>query len=212
MTLDIITTITGPATTYDLTNLAAVKDELSILGDTANDAFLGRAIAQASAAISQYCNRTFVSEQVRDVIRCSGSVKQLPLSRFPMITLVSATAADGAGGQTALVLDTDFLLDKARGWLIRIGSGGATIPWYTATTTVTYQAGYPIIPADIQEAALRLITQRFRSRGRDPMVRSQSQPGLGDQTFWVGSAPGVKGPFTEEVAGLLEKYVVPMVG
>jgi hypothetical protein len=50
--------------------------------------------------------------------------------------------------------------------------------------TITY--GQTKIPDDVVDAALRLVTMRFKQKGRDPMLMSQSQPNLGDKRWWVG--------------------------
>ena len=71
---------------------------------------------------------------------------------------------------------------------------------------------YNEIPTDIVDATLRVITGRFTARGRDPMVMTQTQQGLGERRYWVGTAPGQVGPFAPEIAGLLDNYRVPVVG
>jgi hypothetical protein len=78
---------------YDLTDLVTVHDELSIpITDTSNDAFLSRAITQASKTIANYCNRVFALEGVQDQIflqqdpypwQVPGGVDALQLSRWP---------------------------------------------------------------------------------------------------------------------------------
>ena len=203
-----LTSVLTPAISAELVDLDAVKDELKIAAsDTQHDAFLARAICQVSAAIASYCNRVLVAETVRDVIFACLAGGQLPLSRFPVIAVTSVTVGDNP---SPLTEGTDYLLDPQRGWLLRLGLGGAPIAWYGAPTTVTYQAGYHDIPADLQEATLRLVTARFHQRGRDPTLRSQSQPGLGDQTYWVGSVPGASGPFPEDILAILNIYRMPV--
>jgi len=211
VTLDTLTTVVTAALSPDLVDLDAVKDELRIgSADTEHDAFLARAITQVSAAITNYCNRVFAAETVRDVIYSPLGKAQLQLSRFPVIAVTAVTVANGAGGQTTLAENTDYIVDAAHGWLLRLGAGGVPISWYTTPTTVTYQAGYQDIPGDLQQAALRLIAARLHNRGRDPTLRSQSQPGLGDQTYWIGTMPGAHGPFPDEVLVILDSYRVPV--
>ena len=80
-----------------------------------------------------------------------------------------------------------------------------------ASVTVTY--GQTKIPDDVVDAALRLVTMRFKQKGRDPMLMSQSQPNLGDKRWWVGSVPGQNGALPPEIKGLLEgAYRVPVIG
>lgn len=209
MPAETITTVTSAALSVDLVELDVVKDELTIT-DTAQDDYLTRTISQVSRAIASYCNRVLVSETVRDVIYAPLGRDELKLSRFPVTSVSSATFADGAGGQTTITEGTDFVVDKDRGWLIRIGSTGYPISWYTSPTTVTYVAGLDPIPDDLVQAATRVVVARVQGKGRDPTLRSRSQPGIGDETYWVGSIPGMTGPFPDDVLAILDSYRVPV--
>jgi hypothetical protein len=118
---------------------------------------------------------------------------------------------DPLGTWTDLVLGTDYTIEADTGQLLRLNKWtGYPTTWPPIRTTVRYQAGYNPIPADLVDAALRVITTRNDARGRDPYLRSREQPGIGTQTFWVGGLPGVKGMFTEEVEDLLSPYRVPV--
>ena len=115
------------------------------------------------------------------------------------------------GSWSDLVLGTDYLIDGARGWLVRLNQyTGYPSTWDPVQTNVRYQAGYSTIPLDLVAAALRMLTQRNDARGRDPYLKSQEQPGLGTQTFWVGGLPGTGGLFSEEIRGLIDPYRVPV--
>jgi hypothetical protein len=224
-------TATAPAGPYDLTDLATVKDELKIpTSDTASDNFLSRAVTQVSAEIGLYCARVFAVETIQDLFYLASAypwgggyaafahgapraVQPLQLSRWPLQSVAYAVTTNASGVDTTLVDGTDFQSDPARGQLIRLNATtGNPRPWEPYTTTVVYQAGYPAIPADLTKAALKLVTQRWIERGRDPSLRSQDQPGLGTQTWWVGSIPGVKGAYTEDIATILDFYRVPVFG
>lgn len=214
-------TAAAPAGPYDLTDLATVKDELNIpTSDTSKDAFLSRAITQASAAIASYCNRVFAVETVQDVIhperdaypyQVPGGVAPLQLSRWPLVAVAWVSIVDPPGTTTTLLEGSDFQSDLARGWLIRLNKyTGYPSSWDPVMTTAVYQAGYASIPADLVDATLRLVTARFAARGRDPLLRSEDQPGLGTQAYWVGGMPGVKGAFPQEIAAILDLYRVPV--
>ena len=293
MTVEIISTTLVAASSYDLTDLTTAKDELSIAtGETGNDAFIGRAISQASAACGNYCNRTFQLETVQDLVipdrdafvyQVPGGLNVLQLSRYPVIgttvtlttsgatslgasTLFVASTAGLAVGQpvsgagiavgaviasisvnvsvtlslpvtatitsgssiafgpavtqtsaggtvTILTPGVDYQVDTKKGWLTRLDpSTGYPVTWAALPTSVVYQGGYATIPADVVDATLRIITQRFAGRGRDPLLKTSIQPGLGEQTYWVGGAPGMNGVFTAEISGLLDSYRVPVTG
>ncbi len=160
MAVEIITTVTAPATAtapagpYDLTTLAIVHDELNIpTADTSNDAFLSRAITQASAAVAKYCGRVFQVEGLTDLIyiqqdpypyQVPGGVYPLQLSRWPLVgTIESVLQTIAAGVTQTLNLGTDFTIDAERGWLIRLNQfTGVSTAWEAMPVTVSYQAGY----------------------------------------------------------------------
>ncbi len=277
------------ASPYDLTDLATVRDELSITtNDTSNDAFLSRAITQASTAISNYCNRVFAVEAVQDQIfiqqdaypfQVPGGVHALQLSRWPLVLSApvgftgnthSSTVVDGitspvgiipgalvfasgipagttvetvgtksitlsqaatstltalslttgvqviqtlsVGDTQTLVYGTDFTVDAARGWLIRLNSWtGISTTWEAEPVTVQYQGGYAAIPSDLVEACLRMVTARYRARGRDPLLVERTQgSALGSERFWVGNAPGQKGGMSPEIISIVNLYRVPV--
>jgi hypothetical protein len=105
-----------------------------------------------------------------------------------------------------------YAIDARPGQAVRMDRfTGYPSLWYPLKTTVTYQGGFASIPSDVVDAALRLLTQRAASRDRDPMLKSRDQPGLGTETYWVGSVPGVKGAFPSEIAALLDTYRVPVI-
>lgn len=112
----------------------------------------------------------------------------------------------------ALTYGEDFTIDPINGWLIRLNAWtGVSTTWEAEPVQVQYQAGYPSIPFDLVDAVLRLVTARFRARGRDPMLVEQSQStALGTQRYWVGSTPGQRGAFAPEIEGLIQQYRVPV--
>jgi hypothetical protein len=119
---------------------------------------------------------------------------------------------DPPGTLTTLVPGAGFLIDGGPGQLTRIGTYQLyPLPWMPVQTLVTYQGGFATIPDDLVDATLRLVTQRYQMRGRDPTIKSQDQPGLGSTSYWVGSIPGVRGAFPEEIADALSRYRVPVV-
>jgi len=296
MAVEVINTVliaasaTAPAGAYDLTDLKTVYDELNLpASNTADAAFLQRAISQASRTIASYCNRVFPVEAVQDEIfiqqdpypwQVPGGVYALQLSRWPLVgtppviftgnthgtTLVDgiastaglsagmlAFAADGSLPSTAaietvsansvtltesatssetglsltagmqvvqtlsateaqtLVYGTDFTIDAAKGWLIRLNNfNGASERWESEPVTVRYQAGYASIPDDLVDACLRLVTMRYKLRGRDPTLRSRGEPGLGQEQYWIGTLPGQRGSLPPEIQALVDPYRVPV--
>src|SRR5881394_3072260 len=120
----VITTVTVPPSTLDLTNLATVKDELGITSPN-SDASISRWITAASKEVAAYCNRVFPLQTQIDKIfpsrDCysvvSGERPQpIQLTGWPVASSPSSVIEDGA----TLAEGADFLTDYARGQLSRI--------------------------------------------------------------------------------------------
>jgi hypothetical protein len=222
-----VTTLLNAPDTYDLVTLDMVKTELQ-LSDDANDPWLTQALSQVSGSIARYCNRSnadaseasFAVEVVQDLFypdrdaypyQVPGGLSVLQLSHWPVTNIVSVTVTDPPGSDTTLVADTDYVVDPGVGHLLRLDPFSAypTI-WLPIKTVVKYGGGYKTIPPDVQDAALRWVTMRWQSRGRDPNLKSIEQPMAGTQTFWVGAPPSAGG-VPVEIAELLDKYRVPVV-
>ena len=226
MSVRIVSTVLAAASSYDLTTLANIKDDLAIPAtDTSSDVTLARFITEQSALVAQYCNRVFPIETVRDVIypdrdpypyQVTGMVSELQLSRWPVVSVSSVVDQVAVGVINTLIKNIDFIIDLARGWLTKIDPNtGYPTDWSPDQYTVQYKAGYftpgtTNPPADLEMAVLRLVTARFKARGRDPFLRSQGEPGVGQEQYWIGALPGQSGPFPPDIAAVLEKYRVPL--
>lgn len=80
-----------------------------------------------------------------------------------------------------------------------------------ATAPVVVSYAYAVIPDDLVDVVLRLVTQRFKARGRDPLLMQRDVPQKGTERWWVGAAQGQNGAFPPEISGILDKYRVPVV-
>ncbi len=226
MPVRIVSTVVTAASSYDLTTLGNIKDDLAIPStDTSSDVTLARYITEQSLMVAQYCNRVFPIETVQDVIypardpypyQVTGILSELQLSRWPIVSVTSVTDTVAVNTSNTLIAGTDFIVDEARGWLTKIDPNtGYPTGWSPDQYTVEYLAGYfeagsgeP--PADLEMAVLRMVTARFKARGRDPFLRSQGEPGVGNEQYWIGALPGQTGPFPPDIAAVLEKYRVPL--
>jgi hypothetical protein len=217
-----ILTVVTPASTQSLVSLADARDELQ--APPSADAFLNRAIRQVSAMLASYCDRVFIRETVSEQFRGTGFGPGLfsgysfgpvfapftvasrndpmVLRRFPVSEVISVVE-DGV----TLVVATDYEIDAQRGFVTRLWQD-VQMPWLFDKLTIEYTAGYAAdeVPDDLQDAVLRMITARYAARGRDPMLRSYSVPGVLEEAFWVGS-PGNDGSgLPPEICGLLDQY------
>lgn len=206
MSLTTIPTVLEAASSYDLTTLDVVKEELGI-GDGKSDAVLRRYLSWASAALSRECGRVFAAETVQDQIwpdqdQSPGS-KILSLSRYPLISVVSIT-----DGESALDQDTDFVIDREAGHLLRM-SGGLLACWSSAPKVVQFRAGFVEIPGDLQDAVTRMTRNRFRAKGRDSYLMSENIPGVRDSRWWIATG-NEAGNVPPDIADLIDSYRVPI--
>lgn len=183
-------TVLTPAASQDLATLEAAKAELGVVG-TADDATIERMIRQASGDIADFCDRVFIAEDVReqwtfDACYWSGDFwryydEPLKLARWPVISITSITDDEGA------LLSAGYELDPARGLLWR-RRGDLRSSWWSKRVTVDYRGGYEpgTVPAPLERVCLDLIRRNWHGRGRDPALRSETVPGIIEQT-WTAS-------------------------
>lgn len=94
-------------------------------------------------------------------------------------------------------------------YAVNITTGVYTFAAADSGQTLAFTYATIAIPADLVEIVLRLVTGRFRAKGRDPALIQRDQPGLGTERWWFGPAPGQKGAFPPDIESALEHYRVP---
>lgn len=220
MSLVPIRTVVSEAFTRDLIGLAEAKEELKIADtDTDNDAWLARVITQSSAQVENYCNRVFAVESIEEIINLRREhyrraipdvAEQLQLWRWPLDN-VQVIETIAPGETQTLAEDTDYVVERNIGQLIRLAtSSGQVIAWNASMpVTVSYIAGYNPIPADVVAATLRLVVGRWFARARDPLLLERNTPMVGTERYWVGG-PKKGGSLPQEVSSMLDQYRVPV--
>lgn len=222
----VITTVIVPPASTGLTTLDTVKDELSI-ADTNADARLARWIRQASSAISNYCNRDFALATYQDLVRpgLAGPAGMLPgryaplkLARWPLVGIVSIVEQrSSAADPIALTADVDFETDPATAEVYRLDHRGNPRDWSATKLIAQYRAGYSLpgdggeysLPGDIEDACIRLVTKAWFARGRDPLLKSENVPDVGEAVYWISN--GSDGNFPPDIADLLDNYRTPVI-
>jgi hypothetical protein len=153
-----ITTVVSAATSRDMTDVETAKTELGITLPT-NDAWISKAISQISRAIQTYIKRTLVPEVVQDVFdfqsqpqrhRRSLGLPELQLTRWPVLSVVSASQLQSDGTMLALLEGTDFRVNYETGTLLRLNTSGYSAFWETLPLTVVYMAGYGAKATEVQ--------------------------------------------------------------
>lgn len=213
---DVTTEIVTPATSAALTDLAAVKAELNLTGTDANrDSALERYIKASSAAIAAYCNRGFATQTVRDTFRSptpapigllESPIRPLQLSSWPVIALTSVTE-DGV----AINSGSDFAPNKQAGQLARIDASGSERAWTAGVIIAEYSCGFDEIPAEVEDAAIRMVAQRYFARGRDAMLRSEKVAGVWEASYWVETGASANGAISPDIRALLGNYRVAVL-
>lgn len=153
MGYSVATTVLAAATTQDLTDLAAARTELSIAAsNTADDAWLTRAVTQISRAIATRTRRVLLPELVEDAFdieqdaypaQTPGGFAKLVLTRWPVLAVTSVTQTLAPGTTQALTEGTDFRVNQETGELLRLNTWtGTGTRWEAVPVTVRYVGGF----------------------------------------------------------------------
>jgi len=204
-----ISTVITPAKSLWLIDLDAALDELGLTSDGGSvDNQVGRMIGQVSAAINNYCNRVFVRQSYRDQFRnfCSASTYGSPLmlSQAPVAAdtngdLVLTVSEDGNAVDT-----TEWEVFASIGMLYRLNSSGGPASWSGSLIVVDYDAGYDLIPDDVQSAAMRWLSMRYSTRGRDTQLKVDEAVGVQRYEYFQVGAGTIGVP--PEISETLSPY------
>jgi hypothetical protein len=142
----------------------------------------------------------------------SGLITGAALPQFVLVVQNATSPALSAIPQ-ALAEGIDFIADAETGQLTRLFSDGYARRWPALPITVQYPAGFSAtnIPADVQDAAIRLIKSSYYARNRDPKLRSENIAGAYEAQYWFSNGPGA-GNFPPDVENLLDMHRMPVIG
>ncbi len=216
-----------PATDYDLVSLEDVLSELQITGPTdADKTLLRKQIASISAAVSKYCDRVFVSEEVEETLwepRDSFGLRQsfsyfndiynlhrhhvnsIYLKRWPITSIDSIYVDD-----IALVSDSnsDILrIDKDNGVLYHLINGFPARWHFGKSVVVTYTGGYTTIPEDLQRAVIRWVEMAWFFAGQDVTIKNEQVYGIASVTYGTDTTTSKTADVPDEIKLLLEPYL-----
>src|SRR5262249_40930765 len=177
-----IVTVIAASNETALTTLERVKQELSISGSE-SDALLTRKIDEASSDIEAHLARTFRRETLTETVWGNpGCAEYLVLERWPVVSITSVHVDD------VLVPAAEYRLDPEAGILYRLDASGYPCVWvWCKKVVIVYVGGYLLpgqtdsdLPPAVEAGAIALVQSFWLSRGRDPLVRSESVPGVYD--------------------------------
>ncbi|MFW7267537.1 phage head-tail connector protein [Gluconacetobacter sp. Hr-1-5] len=190
-----------PAQPVALALLADLKADLGVTDD-AQDSRLTTLLLDASDMVRTYIGRPILSATWRDVIELGPDEKciGLTLGRCP-VTAITAFSARGE----AWSADAIGTLGQNSGAGMVFPPDGGPAMWRAGRYVVTYQAGWVApsvgddgkadpgtLPRSIQQATRLTAAALWHASGRDPLLRSESEQGVGSSS-WGSSAPGVGG-------------------
>ena len=153
----------------DLTTLADVKAWLQVGANpfpATDDALLARLITAASRFIETWLNRQILSADWLE-IRDGGGGRRLAFANFPVSAVLSLTI-DGLS-ITPAPAPANVAGGFAAGYTFtatELALRGYVFTRRPHNVVVTYTAGYPSVPADIAQACIELVCQRYRERSR----------------------------------------------
>ena len=203
-------TVITPATSKRLTTVSTVRDELGITTAEASDDTVNRWIDYASQAIVDYCATEFAEQTyLEEVYAPPANRARILLSRFPVTSVTEAKY----GGDVMPV--EDYRLDD--GYFYRLSASGRPVFWGPSQIAIQYVAGYTLpgtpnytLPPTIEQACIDEISARRSRLARDPLIRSETEDGVGATTYQVVSGTGsLTHP---DSAGNLERYRMVLLG
>jgi len=118
---------------------------------------------------------------------------------YDVVRGVSNTATAHASGAVVNVAlhPSRYEYDPQNGLIWRLDTAGDRAGW-NERVLVCFQGGYLLpndtsrdLPWDIEDATMKMMNYAWRSRGRDPAIRSISEPGIGQISYWIGTPPDV---------------------
>lgn len=153
-----------------LVTLSDLKDYLGILpADTSQDTYLNSEITLFDDAVLNYCNRVFEQTTVTETIYYDDfkDKKEHYLYHHPIISITSITEKHPDQND---VLVLDYRLNKRIGRIEVIENSFHQRSWlfqnYTigASLEIVYEAGYSVVPLEIQESIKSLIQARYNKK------------------------------------------------
>jgi hypothetical protein len=141
------------------TSVENVKSYLGIL-NTVDDALFERLVNAASAFIDTYINRTLDVAEYTDTFDGNGS-HQFVLRNYPVAAVSAVTVNTQVIPAAANARSNGYRFDK-----FRVVLQGYEFYSGALNCSVTYEAGYETVPADIEQACIEIVVNRYKEKDR----------------------------------------------
>lgn len=143
----------------DLCTLDQVKTYLGGPIPPSLDPVLQQLITAASAYVMSACNRTFKSANYTETYDGTGT-ERLLLKQTP-VTAVASVEVDGLLWNMTTSARADGYQFDATGLY---ATGCAWFPYVLRVVKVAYTAGYTTIPADLAQAVVEMVCDKYKRR------------------------------------------------
>ena len=178
----------------DLTTLDNVKAWLPDFASvTAYDTLLSRLITAASQAVCVYTGRMGFDVESYSELYDGRARPFIMLRQWPALTVTSVFAS-ACYQPLACTLEPVVAGGGAQKLMLNEGR----FPYGVSNVTVSYTAGYAATPADVEQAVIELVGERFRARERIGLTAKT----LGGQETTAFATK----PFNDTIAALLQPY------
>ena len=145
------------------------------------DDIIDQIILQQSEIIKQYCDRKFIQETFTQYYDGKGR-GELFLRDYPIIsvTTLNSDSSRAYAVEDNINISDDVLVDKSAG-ILQLWNNESAFASGHASVKVVYDAGYAVIPRDIQEACLLLVQHVYKRFYQDQKIGVSSES-IGDRT------------------------------
>jgi hypothetical protein len=179
--------VSDAAVDRNLLTLAEMKAALGIT-DSGSDVALTTLGLQISDMIAAECRvpvdgvqpPTLRRETVVETFRHRSDVTSLVLSRRFVDAVANIAEND------VELAPSDYAVEKAAGLISRLSSAGNIVCWRSTSVTVTYSAGFDLVPEALKLAAITILREQWSTHDRDPLVRSETVDDVSRIDYWVG--------------------------
>ena len=196
---------------YALITLAEVKDALGItIGDF--DDILTRYINFATDLIEKYCNgRRFAAADYTDEEYDGTGIYYLILKHWPLnsITILEKrTSSDYSASDFDKIDTSHYIIDS--GSQINRGQVYNKLGFTKGIRNyrISYNAGYTIIPNDLEEACCKLVSYFYKTANKQEGIKSER---LGRYSVTYDKSKLTKIMEEADVKDILDFYRVPQI-
>ena len=132
------------------------------------DLKLSPLIPSVSQLVKTYCGTSFVDYYTSNKIETfsiNWNTNLVQLTETPLVSIVSVEERDDYSSSYTTVPTTEYFADTTLDVVYRVSTNGGKKNWPggPAAVKITYKAGYPDCPADLQLAVIDLVTYYLKN-------------------------------------------------